>query len=77
MYLRKSQKKIDEEMRLIKMDAGVYLPSNPESIVVNLDYDSGRPLQSHAKVHPCCVALAKIFSESNVFVLRLHSWPHF
>lgn len=27
----------------------MYLPSNPESIVIDIDYDSGRPLQSHAK----------------------------
>jgi hypothetical protein len=37
-------------MRKIKVDVGVYLPSNPESTVVDIDYDSGRPLQSHAKV---------------------------
>ena len=43
------QKKIDEEMRNIKVDPGVYLPSNPESIVIDIDYDSGKPLQSHAK----------------------------
>jgi hypothetical protein len=36
-------------MRLIKVDVGVYLPSNPESTVVDIDYNSGRPLQSHAK----------------------------
>jgi phosphatidylinositol 4-kinase len=42
--------KIDEEMAKIKVDVGVYLPSNPESIVVGIDYSSGRPLQSHAKV---------------------------
>ncbi|KAI8803148.1 hypothetical protein BJ742DRAFT_830677 [Cladochytrium replicatum] len=52
-YIPKSKqekkKKIDEELRLIKVDVGVYLPSNPESIVVDIDYDSGRPLQSHAK----------------------------
>ncbi|KAJ3411750.1 phosphatidylinositol-4- kinase [Chytridiales sp. JEL 0842] len=52
-YISKSKaekkKKIDEEMRKIKVDPGVYLPSNPESTVVDIDYDSGRPLQSHAK----------------------------
>jgi phosphatidylinositol 4-kinase len=36
-------------MRLIQVEVGVYLPSNPESIVVDIDRDSGRPLQSHAK----------------------------
>ncbi|KAI9102444.1 kinase-like domain-containing protein [Phlyctochytrium arcticum] len=41
--------KIDEEMAKIKVDVGVYLPTNPESIVVDIDYKSGRPLQSHAK----------------------------
>ncbi|KAI9206169.1 uncharacterized protein BJ171DRAFT_499012 [Polychytrium aggregatum] len=52
-YIHKSKpekkKKIDEEMRKIVVDVGVYLPSNPESVVVDIDYDSGRPLQSHAK----------------------------
>lgn len=44
--------KIDEELRKIKVDpiSRVYLPSNPESILLDIDYDSGRPLQSHAKV---------------------------
>jgi hypothetical protein len=41
--------KIDEELAKIAVDAGVYLPSSPESVVVDVDYDSGRPLQSHAK----------------------------
>ncbi|CAG8615185.1 6660_t:CDS:10, partial [Paraglomus brasilianum] len=41
--------KIDEEMKKIIVDVGVYLPSNPEGIVVGIDYNSGKPLQSHAK----------------------------
>lgn len=41
--------KIDEELLKIKVDPGVYLPSSPESIIIDIDYDSGRPLQSHAK----------------------------
>ena len=36
-------------MRKIAVDPGVYLPSNPESTVVGIQYDSGRPLQSSAK----------------------------
>ncbi|KAK4703422.1 phosphatidylinositol 4-kinase A, partial [Phenoliferia sp. Uapishka_3] len=41
--------KIDEEMAKIKVDPGVYLPSNPDGVVVDIDRLSGRPLQSHAK----------------------------
>ncbi|GAA6000790.1 1-phosphatidylinositol 4-kinase STT4 [Rhodotorula paludigena] len=41
--------KIDEEMAKIKVEAGVYLPSNPDGIVVDINRKSGRPLQSHAK----------------------------
>ena len=52
-YIRKSKSekkaKIDEELARIQVVPGVYLPSNPESKVVGIDYTSGRPLQSHAK----------------------------
>lgn len=52
-YIKKSKPekkaKIDEEMAQIKVDPGVYLPSNPDGVVVDLDRKSGRPLQSHAK----------------------------
>ena len=37
-------------MAKIKVEVGVYLPSNPDGIVVDIDRKSGRPLQSHAKV---------------------------
>lgn len=43
------KRKIDEEIAKIKVDVGVYLPTNPDRIVVDIDYGSGRPLQSHAK----------------------------
>ncbi|KAG0006350.1 phosphatidylinositol-4- kinase [Modicella reniformis] len=43
------KKKIDEEMAKIVVDVGVYLPSNPDGVVVGIDKKSGRPLQSHAK----------------------------
>ncbi|KAF9436833.1 phosphatidylinositol-4- kinase [Entomortierella beljakovae] len=52
-YVKKTKpekkKKIDEEMAKIVVDVGVYLPSNPEGVVVDIDKRSGRPLQSHAK----------------------------
>ncbi|CAA7271519.1 unnamed protein product [Cyclocybe aegerita] len=41
--------KIDEEMAKIIVDVGVYLPSNPDGVVIDIDKKSGRPLQSHAK----------------------------
>lgn len=37
-------------MEKIKLEVGVYLPSNPDGEVIDLDRKSGRPLQSHAKV---------------------------
>ena len=43
------KKKIDEELSKIQVQVGVYLPTNPDSIVIDIDYSSGRPLQSHAK----------------------------
>jgi phosphatidylinositol 4-kinase A len=52
-YIKRSKAekkaKIDEEMKRIKLDVGVYLPSNPDGEVVGIDRKSGRPLQSHAK----------------------------
>ncbi|KAJ1653571.1 phosphatidylinositol-4- kinase [Dispira simplex] len=52
-YIKRSKeekkKKIDEELHKIPVEVGVYLPSNPDGAVVDIDYSSGRPLQSHAK----------------------------
>ncbi|KIJ69126.1 hypothetical protein HYDPIDRAFT_23983 [Hydnomerulius pinastri MD-312] len=52
-YIKKTKPekkaKIDEEMAKICVDVGVYLPSNPDGKVVDIDKRSGRPLQSHAK----------------------------
>ncbi|TDZ22058.1 Phosphatidylinositol 4-kinase STT4 [Colletotrichum orbiculare MAFF 240422] len=41
--------KIEEELRKIKVEIGVYLPSNPDGVVIGIDRKSGKPLQSHAK----------------------------
>ena len=43
------KQKIEEELRKIKVEVGVYLPSNPEGAVIGIDRKSGKPLQSHAK----------------------------
>lgn len=52
-YIKKSKQemkvKIDEEMAIIKVEEGVYLPSNPDGTVTDINRKSGRPLQSHAK----------------------------
>ncbi|KAG5357411.1 Phosphatidylinositol 4-kinase stt4 [Yarrowia sp. C11] len=52
-YIKKTKAekkaKIDEEINKIKVDVGVYLPSNPDGTVIDIDRKSGRPLQSHAK----------------------------
>lgn len=43
------KQKIEEELRKIKVAVGVYLPSNPDGVVIGIDRKSGKPLQSHAK----------------------------
>ncbi|CCM00003.1 uncharacterized protein FIBRA_02028 [Fibroporia radiculosa] len=52
-YIKKTKPekkaKIDEEMAKIRVEIGVYLPSNPDGVVIDIDKKSGRPLQSHAK----------------------------
>ena len=52
-YIKKEKsekkQKIEEELRKIKVEVGVYLPSNPDGVVVGIDRKSGKPLQSHAK----------------------------
>ena len=52
-YIKKEKQvkkaKIEEELRKIQVDVGVYLPSNPDGVVVGIDRRSGKPLQSHAK----------------------------
>ena len=48
-------------MAKINVDVGVYLPSNPDGIVVDIDKKSGRPLRSHAKVY-------SIFTSSLAFI---------
>lgn len=38
-----------EALRKIKVESGVYLPSNPECLILDIDYTSGTPMQSAAK----------------------------
>src|SRR6201996_8972081 len=43
------KQKIEEELRKIRVETGVYLPCNPDGVVIGIDRKSGKPLQSHAK----------------------------
>ena len=38
-----------EALSKIELQQGCYLPSNPDAIVLEIDYQSGTPLQSAAK----------------------------
>jgi phosphatidylinositol 4-kinase len=52
-YIKKTKAekkvKIDEEMKKIEVADNVYLPSNPDGVVIDINRSSGKPLQSHAK----------------------------
>jgi phosphatidylinositol 4-kinase len=38
-----------QALRQVKLQTGCYLPSNPEAIVTQIDYESATPMQSAAK----------------------------
>lgn len=52
-YIKKTKAekkmKIDEEMSKVTVPKNVYLPSNPDGVITDINRNSGKPLQSHAK----------------------------
>lgn len=71
--------KIDEEMAVIELQPGVYLPSNPDGVLVDINRKSGKPLQSHAKAP--FMATFKIRKEiedvdeyGNIITIPIEKW---
>ena len=69
-FIKKSKpekkQKIEEELRKIKVEVGVYLPSNPDGTVIGIDRKSGKPLQSHAKApYMATFRIRKTIAESD------------
>merc|ERR1712114_131095 len=46
---RKRQEACVKALEQVKLEAGCYLPSNPEALVIDIDRTSGTPMQSAAK----------------------------
>lgn len=82
-YIRRSKPekkaKIDEEMAKIVVKPGVYLPSNPDGVVIDINRKSGKPLQSHAKApYMATFKIRKevedVDDEGNTTLLPLERW---
>lgn len=81
-YIKKTKAekklKIDEEMLKIQLERGVYLPSNPDGVLVDINRTSGKPLQSHAKA-PFMATFkikktVKVYEQDDVHEQSIETW---
>ncbi|CCH41494.1 phosphatidylinositol 4-kinase [Wickerhamomyces ciferrii] len=77
-YIKKTKAekkvKIDEEMAKIEVLENVYLPSNPDGVVVDINRSSGKPLQSHAKAPFMATFKIKKSEEYNGQMITYDKW---
>lgn len=77
-YIKKTKAekklKIDEEMKRIEVVDNVYLPSNPDGVVVDINRNSGKPLQSHAKAPFMATFKIRKFEEIQGETIKIEKW---
>lgn len=67
MEKKKKKEIIKEKLLLVKIPDEIYLTSNPKYKLIGINYDSGNPMQSHARVPILVTFYCKRFEVNNFF----------
>lgn len=69
MDKKKKREIIKEKLLLIKIPDEIYLTSNPKYKLIGINYDSGNPMQSHARVPIMVTFYCKKFEVLNYIII--------